>query len=133
MRLGRGEAQAGGRERSALLCDTFEALIGAIYLDGGIEMVEEFVHPFLERVAEDIIINRKNEDPKSLLQEWAQSQGYLAPQYVTRSAFGPDHSKIFEVEVVIGGEVYAQGSGPSKQAAAKDAARKALVHLGLMV
>ena len=96
-------------------------------------MVEEFVHPFLERVAEDIIINRKNEDPKSLLQEWAQSQGYLAPQYVTRSAFGPDHSKIFEVEVVIGGEVYAQGSGPSKQAAAKDAARKALVHLGLMV
>jgi ribonuclease III len=133
MRLGRGETQAGGRERSALLCDTFEALIGAIYIDGGIRMVEQFVHPFLENAAEDIIINRKNEDPKSLLQEWAQSQGYMAPQYVTRSAHGPDHSKIFEVEVVIGGEVYAKGSGPSKQAAAKDAARKALLTLGLLI
>jgi len=132
MRLGRGETQAGGRERSALLCDTYEALVGAIYLDGGIRMVEQFVHPFLENAADDIIINRKNEDPKSLLQEWAQSQGFAAPQYLTRSAHGPDHSKTFEVEVIIGGEVYAKGSGSSKQAAAKDAARTALMNLGLL-
>lgn len=132
MRLGRGESQAGGRERSALLCDTFEAFIGAIYLDGGIEKVEKFLFPFLETAAEDILINRKNEDPKSLLQEWAQSQGFYAPQYVTRSEQGPDHSKQFEVAVIIGGEVYSEGVGPSKQAAAKNAARKALEKLGLV-
>ncbi len=132
MRLGRGEMQAGGRERSALLCDTFEAFIGAIYLDGGIGKVEEFLFPYLQTAADDILLNRKNEDPKSLLQEWAQSQGFLAPLYVTRSEQGPDHSKMFEVEVVIGGEVYAQGIGPSKQAAAKNAARKALEKMGLV-
>lgn len=132
MRLGRGESQAGGRERSALLCDTFEAFIGAIYLDGGIEKVEKFLFPFLETASEDILINRKNEDPKSLLQEWAQSQGFYAPQYVTRSEQGPDHSKQFEVAVIIGGEVYAEGVGPNKQAAAKNAARKALEKLGLV-
>jgi ribonuclease-3 len=132
MRLGRGETQAGGRERSALLCDTFEALIGAIYLDSGITGVTDFMQPFLEEAADDILVNRKNEDPKSLLQEWAQSQGYQAPAYVTRSAYGPDHSKIFDVIVMIGGEVYGSGSGPSKQAAAKAAAREALLKLGLI-
>ncbi|MEN4013437.1 MAG: ribonuclease III [Chloroflexota bacterium] len=132
MRLGRGEAQAGGRERSALLCDTFEAFIGAIYLDGGVRMVEQFLFPHLELTSDDILLNRKNEDPKSLLQEWAQSQGFLAPLYITRSEHGPDHSKMFEVDVIIGGEVYARGDGPSKQAAAKNAARKALEKIGLV-
>ncbi len=132
MRLGRGEMQAGGRQRSALLCDTFEALIGAIYLDGGIQSVTNFMDPFLEVAADDILVNRKNEDPKSLLQEWAQSQGHLTPVYVTRSSYGPDHSKIFEVIVLIGGEVHGGGSGPSKQAAAKAAAREALLKLGLV-
>ncbi len=94
MRLGRGEVQAGGRKRSALLCDTFEAVVGALYLDCGIEGVNAFMHPLLEEAADDILINHKNEDPKSLLQEWAQSQGYQAPVYITRSAMGPDHSKI---------------------------------------
>ncbi|MEW6178343.1 MAG: ribonuclease III [Chloroflexota bacterium] len=132
MRLGRGESQGGGRDRSALLCDTFEALVGAIYLDGGIEKVEQFLLPLLEPAAEDILVNRKNEDPKSLLQEWAQSQGFHAPQYITRAEQGPDHSKQFEVAVIIGGEVYAEGVGPSKQAAAKNAARKALEKIGLV-
>jgi ribonuclease-3 len=132
MRLGRGESQAGGRERTALLCDTFEALVGAIFLDKGISGATQFMDPFLEGAADDILVNRKNEDAKSLLQEWAQSQGYLAPLYVTRSAYGPDHSKIFEVEALIGGEVFGSGSGPSKQAAAKAAAREALLKLGLI-
>lgn len=131
MRLGRGEVQAGGRKRSALLCDTFEAVIGALYLDCGIEGVNAFMHPLLEEAADDILINHKNEDPKSLLQEWAQSQGYQAPTYTTRSAMGPDHSKIFELEVVIAGTVYGTGSGPSKSSAAKAAARAALNKLGL--
>jgi len=132
LRLGRGEAQAGGRSRPALLCDTFEALIGAIYLDGGIFSVSEFIEPLLIEASEDILLNHKNEDPKSLFQEWAQSQGYLAPLYITKNSFGPDHSKIFEVEVLLNGEPFGRGEGPSKQAAAKLAAQAALIRLGLV-
>lgn len=132
MRLGRGEVQAGGRYRSALLCDTFEAVVGALYLDSGIDAVNHFMHPLLQEAAEDILINHKNEDPKSLLQEWAQSQGYQAPLYITRNASGPDHSKIFELDVVIAGSVYGTGSGPSKSTAAKAAAKAALQRLGLV-
>ncbi len=131
MRLGRGEAQAGGRERSALLCDTFEAVIGALYLDAGIKAILDFISPLLDEASDEILASRKTEDPKSLFQEWAQSEGLTAPQYVTRSAMGPDHSKMFEVDAVIGGKIYGNGQGHSKQAAAKDAARDALRRLGL--
>ncbi len=133
MRLGRGEAQAGGRTRPALLCDTFEALIGALYLDGGIPAVNHLIEQLLIDAAEDILENNKNEDPKSLFQEWAQSQGYPAPQYMTKNSFGPDHSKVFEVEVIIEGKSYGSGSGQSKQAAAKAAAHLALVNLGILL
>jgi ribonuclease III len=132
MRLGRGESQGGGRERDALLCDTFEALIGALYLDCGIEAVKQFTASLLEVASEDILLHHKNEDPKSLFQEWAQSQGYQAPTYVTRNSSGPDHSKIFEVDVVVNGDVYGTGSGHSKQAAAKVAAARALKQIGLV-
>ena len=132
LRLGRGETQAGGRNRPALLCDTFEALIGAIYLDGGIGAVGDFMEPLLIEASEDILLNNKNEDPKSLFQEWAQSQGYFAPSYVTKNSDGPDHSKIFEVEVLLNGEPFGKGEGPSKQAAAKAAAQQALIRLGIV-
>lgn len=131
MRLGRGESQGGGRSRSALLCDCFEAVVGAIYLDQGIEAVRGFMNRLLEDASDDILANRKNEDPKSLFQEWAQSQGHGAPHYLTRNAFGPDHSKIFEVDVEINGEIMGKGSGHSKQAAAKAAAVDALRKLGM--
>lgn len=131
LRLGHGEVQAGGRERPALLCDAFEALIGALYLDGGIPAVDRFIGPILERTADDLLINRGIEDPKSMLQEWSQAQGWGAPQYVTNSASGPDHLKTFEVSVYIRGELKGSGSGPSKQAAAKAAARAALQALGI--
>ncbi|HNR45678.1 MAG TPA: ribonuclease III [Anaerolineaceae bacterium] len=130
LRLGRGEMQGGGRDRDPLLCDAFEALIGALYLDGGIPAVERFMAPMLTRAADDILINRKNEDPKSRLQEWAQAQGYATPHYETTSVTGPDHSKVFEVSVLIRGEVWATGTGHSKQAAAKEAARLALEKIG---
>jgi ribonuclease III len=132
MRLGKGESQAGGRERPALLCDTFEALIGAIYLDRGIEAVRDFISPMLEAAAEKILAARSIDDPKSQFQEWAQSQGHQAPYYITRAAVGPDHSKIFEVEVMVGSKVFGSGSGSSKQAAAKAAARDALARLNLL-
>jgi ribonuclease III len=132
MRLGRGESQGGGRDRDALLCDTFEAIIGALYLDCGIDAVKKFSSPLLESASDDILLHHKNEDPKSLFQEWAQSQGYQAPIYVTRNSSGPDHSKIFEVDVVVNGEIYGSGSGHSKQAAAKAAATAALDQIGMV-
>lgn len=131
LRLGRGEQQGGGRLRSALICDAFEAVIGAIYLDQGIEAVKSFISPFLEKSAEDILLNHKDEDPKSLFQEWAQSQGLGVPAYETRSVTGPDHSKVFEVVVLLNGVPYGAGTGTSKQAATKAAAADALRKLGL--
>jgi ribonuclease-3 len=133
MRLGRGETQAGGRNRAALLCDTFEALIGAIYLDSGILKVEKFIIPLLEEATEEVLVNHRIEDPKSLFQEWAQAQGFSTPQYVTRSASGPDHSKLFEVDVLSNGSVFGSGVGHSKQIAAKAAAQNALRQLGIRV
>jgi ribonuclease-3 len=131
MRLGRGEDEGGGRERPALLCATFEALIGAIFLNSGIQAVQEFVEPMLQAAAEQILSARKEQDPKSLFQEWIQSQGYGPPLYRTAATTGPDHAKSFEVEVVVNGQVYGRGYGHSKQAAAKSAANDALQSLGL--
>lgn len=126
MRLGHGEAESGGRDRDALLCATFEALVGAIYLDGGIAAVQRFIEPMLAPAAERILISRQDRDPKSLLQEWAQSQGYPAPTYRTVAALGPDHAKTFQVEVLVNGDVMGVGSGPNKQVATKHAAAQAL-------
>ena len=131
MRLGRGETQAGGNDRSALLCDTFEAVIGALYLDQNIDGVMKFIEPMLITASEDILENHKDEDPKSKLQEWAQGKGFQAPQYLTCNTSGPDHSKIFEVNVCINGSVHGNGTGYSKQAATKQAAINALENLGL--
>jgi len=131
MRLGRGEAQGGGRDRDALLCDTFEALIGAIYLDQDLKGVNHFLIPLLLEAEEDVFVNHRTEDPKSVFQEWAQGQGLPAPQYITRNTSGPDHSKLFEVDAVINGEVFGTGVGPSKQAGTKAAAADALQKIGL--
>lgn len=130
MRLGRGEAESGGRERPALLCGTFEALIGALYLDAGFPAVSDFVEPMLHPVAMEIIADHKDQDPKSMLQEWVQSQGFGPPVYHTTGSSGPEHDKTFEVEVFVDGESYGQGTGHSKQSAAKSAARQALKKLG---
>jgi ribonuclease-3 len=132
LRLGHGETQGGGKTKPGLLCDAYEALIGAIYLEKGIDGVLEFIEPFLLASVDDILQNHKDEDPKSSLQEWAQGQGYAAPVYETRNTTGPDHSKMFEIEVLINNQVYGSGVGSSKQAATKAAARAALEKLGLV-
>jgi ribonuclease-3 len=131
LRLGRGEEESGGNNRPVLLGSTFEALIGALYLDKGIPAVTEFLESFLRTASEQILLERKDQDPKSLLQEWAQSHGYGTPYYRTSLTSGPDHDKIFEVEVMIRGKVYGRGGGHSKQAAAKAAARSALTTLDI--
>jgi ribonuclease-3 len=132
LRLGRGEVQAGGRERSTLLCDAFEALIGALYLDGGIPAVNGFLFPLLEDVVDFIFMNHLDEDTKSRLQEWAQGHGFTSPKYVLISEKGPDHNKIFEMEVRIGQQSYGSGLGSSKQLAEKAAAKEALQNLGVL-
>lgn len=129
MRLGRGEAESGGYDRPALLCATFEALVGALYLDSGITVVKHFVEPLLESVADEILLSGRIQDPKSKLQEWTQARGKGAPTYQTVSATGPDHAKVFEVEVVVNGNVLGLGRGHSKQEAAKVAAHQALINL----
>jgi ribonuclease-3 len=131
MRLGRGEIQSGGRSRPALLCNTFEALVGALYLHAGIEFVQEFIDKFCEEYADLILSGHLNEDPKSKLQEWSQGLGLSTPQYLIKNSSGPEHAKSFEVEVVIGGRLMGQGSGPSKQIAEKNAALATLEELGV--
>jgi ribonuclease-3 len=133
MRLGRGEDEGGGRNRGPLLGSTFEALIGALYLDKGIPAVRQFIAPLLESACEQILLGTKGQDPKSILQEWAQAQGLGTPYYQTKSANGPDHDKVFEVEVVIQGKVYGHGVGHSKQTAAKAAAQSVIVSLGIEI
>jgi ribonuclease III len=130
IRLGHGEEQAGGRERTPILCDTFEALIGSIYLSAGLQGVTDFFQPMLEEAVIDILANHKIDDPKSLLQEWSQSKGLSVPAYSTCKITGPDHDKVFEVEVLLDGKVFGKGVGHSKQQAAKEAARQALIQLG---
>ena len=126
IRLGRGELKSGGKLRNSLLCDVFEAVIGALLLDQGMDMVKRFIYPLLEGAVNEIITKRKNEDPKSMLQEWAQAKGFPPPKYLTINVSGPDHAKIFEVEARVNNRVVAVGEAMSKQAAEKSAAQKAL-------
>lgn len=129
LRLGRGEGIGGGRRRQALLCGAFEALIGALYLDAGLDSVEAFIRPILEPAAEMVLAEHKDRDPKSVLQEVVQGLGYGPPRYRTISDSGPEHDKVFDVEVLVNDIVYGGGSGHSKRAAAKSAAREALRRL----
>jgi ribonuclease-3 len=131
MRLGHGEAENGGRDRLPLLGSTFEALIGAIYLDQDISQVWKFMDSMLETTVKKIIANQIEHHPKSILQEWSQSKGFGTPEYQTIGDSGPDHDKSFEVEVLIDGDVYGIGRGHSKHDAAKVAAKSALEKLGL--
>jgi len=131
LRLGKGEIEGGGRKRSTLLCATFEAVVGALYLDAGLEAVRNFIEPQLRSVTESIIEKREDHDAKSSLQEWAQAQGKGVPLYRQIAVSGPDHDRIYTFEVVVDGTVYGSGQGRSKQAAGKEAAAAALASLGV--
>lgn len=124
--LGRGEEESGGRARANNLCAAFEALSGALYLDQGMRSVEAFVLPYFSEALNDIVRLELDKDAKSRLQEWSQANLNLTPFYETIESRGPDHAKEFTVAVIIDGEQYAHGTGPSKQAAAQQAARRAL-------
>lgn len=127
--LGRGEFATGGSHRDGLLGSTFEAVIGALYLDSGLGVVEAFVSPLLESVRESVLT--KIHDPKSQLQEWAQAQKMSTPHYRTVTMTGPDHAREFEVEVVIDERVVGKGTGTSKHTAQQAAAANAMKNLGI--
>lgn len=131
MLLGHGEDQAGGRERNAILCDAFEALIAAIYLNTDLTTVKDFIYPFLEDQIHIILANHSEEDVKSQLQEWAQAQGFPSPVYLLTGEFGPDHEKVFSVKVLINDKEIAEGLGGSKQLAEKSAAAAAIRKIGI--
>jgi len=126
MRLGRGELQAGGRDRDALLCATFEAITGALYQCKGLDEVRAFAMPLLEQAADEIVLQITTMDPKSRLQEWTQSQALGIPHYVTSQSDGPDHAKMFSIEVHVNGKCMGKGYGASKHVAQEEAARNAL-------
>lgn len=129
MRLGHGELQAGGRQKNTILCDAFEAVIGAIYLASGLTSVNDFILPLIEEKTLELQLKIIIQDPKSQLQEWSQSRGLSTPTYQTQRVTGPDHARIFEVEVTLNGEVLGTGAGRSKQIAEKDAARNAMAKI----
>ena len=128
--LGRGEEKTGGRRKQALLADGYEALIAAIYLDGGIDQARAFIArefaPLLREVHSHGV---SAQDYKSALQEYLQSHDRLLPEYRLAGSIGPDHRKLFRVEVVVQGEAIAEATGTSKKEAEQEAARLALEKL----
>lgn len=126
MRLGYGEAESGGRERIPALSATFEAVLGAIYLDKGLEVVEPWVESLIEPALKEILAISSHKDAKSEFQIWAQARHNITPHYEVVAAEGPDHAKTFTVQVVIGDQVWGSGEGRSKQVAAQAAANIAM-------
>lgn len=131
LRLGRGEEKTGGRSKPALLADAYEALIAAVYLDGGLEAARGFVRRSLVEGAIAVEAERLGHtDHKSALQEYLQSRGMSPGAYHVIAETGPDHQKTFRVEVRIAGQVSAIGCGRTKKEAEQAAAVAALIQLG---
>ncbi|MBX6328658.1 MAG: ribonuclease III [Pseudolabrys sp.] len=131
LRLGSSESNAGGRLRVTILADACEALIGAVYLDGGYAAARDFVHRFWsERMRKPL---RALRDPKTMLQEWAQARGLPTPDYRELARTGPHHSPKFRVAVALADQPPAEGLGSSKRAAEQAAAAAMLERVGVSV
>ena len=127
--LGNSEKKTGGNKRPAILADSVEAVIAAMFLDGGIEPVKTFI---VENLKEEIEVASRHvgdKDYKTVLQEILQKHGEVKIEYKTLSEKGPDHDKTFEVQVLCNGKVLALGKGKSKKLAQMEAARKAIENL----
>ena len=131
--LGRGEEKTGGRRKSAIIADCYEALIAAVYLDGGILPAQGFIQRQFKELIDEArrsgVQAAFTEDYKSALQEWLQSAGRGLPSYRLAAEVGPAHRRHFEVEILVGGEVIAKAEGRSKKEAAQAAAKTALATL----
>jgi ribonuclease III len=128
LRLSRGEKRGSERARAQILANTFEAVIGAIYIDQGYEASKDFINKTILSTLDGILSTGSWMDPKSHLQELAQSQETATPVYKVMNEDGPDHDKTFVVGVYVNNQLRGQGSGPSKQAAQQKAAEAALTY-----
>jgi len=129
LKLGNSESLAGGRLRATILADACEALVGAVYSDGGYEAAEEFVGKFWkERMLRPL---RPLRDPKTMLQEWAQARGLPTPAYNELARTGPHHNPKFRVAVVLPDRQPEEGVGSSKRAAEQAAAAAMLARVGV--
>lgn len=129
LQLGRGEELSKGREKTSLLADALEAVIAAVYLDGGLEASRIFTLDVLAeelRQIDSLQAQPGEDDYKTRLQEWCQKRYELLPRYITIRETGPDHQKLFEVEVQVDGKVVGAGQGHSKKEAEQAAAQRAL-------
>ncbi len=128
--LGKGEESTGGRNRDSILADAFEAVIGAVCMDGGIESAQKYVLSFMKEEIEQTKNNFRNMDCKTRLQEVIQRDSKYPVKYVIVSETGPDHSKLFAAEVHHVGKILGKGSGKSKKEAEQAAAQDALQKMG---
>ena len=129
--LSKEEMAAGGQNRTSIVGDAFESVLGAIYLDGGLQAAETFVERNLLSGIEEITSDGNNLNFKSTLLEHTQSEGQGHPRYLVHAEAGPDHRKVFTVEVVVRGERMGMGKGRSKKEAQQMAAKEALKTLGV--
>jgi ribonuclease III len=130
LRVGRGEEKTGGRDKQTLLADAFEAVVAAVYLDGGLGAVREVLRKVLfEQALEERGERISESDRKSALQELLQGRGQATAEYRVVGESGPDHQKVFQIEVWIDGECMATGEGSTKKEAEQRAARSALEQL----
>lgn len=127
LRLGRGEEGGGGRERASILADAVEAVLAAMYLDGGIGTVRKTIHKFI--LSGESRAESANRDYKTAMQEWVQRESGQVLAYRLSGESGPDHAKTFEVEVTLNGDVIGRGQGRSKKEAEQHAARAGLEKL----
>ncbi len=124
--LSKGESKDIGRARQFILANTFEAVIGAIYLDQGLEKAKKIIREYLIIELPRILENKLYEDPKSRFQELAQEKTGITPTYEVLKESGPDHAKEFVIGIFLGDELIAKGNGPSKQSGQEKAAKLAI-------
>jgi len=130
LRLGPGEEKTGGREKKAILANAVEALVAAVFLDGGLEAARQLVRRLLlPELGPEGVEWLARADYKSALQEYLQGRGELAARYALLATQGPEHRKLFKVAVWVGDECVGEGEGPSKKAAEQQAAQRALTRL----
>ena len=130
LRLSKGEEESKGRQNQSLLADCYEAFLGALYLDQGIDAVRSFIEETLLPNVAELVQRKAFKDPKSLLQEHVQSKKQNSPQYKVMQEEGPPHAKKFTVGVYVMNDFLGEGQGKSKQEAEVNAAQRALEKLG---
>jgi len=133
LRLGRGEERTQGRDKESILANTLEAVLAAVYQDGGLDAARSFVLKAFAQELRETTNREEGEalsgDYKTQLQEWCQQQHDCVPQYVTAKESGPDHQKTFDVQVLVQGKALGRGTGRSKKEAEQAAAQEAMEHV----